>query len=618
MFKLSRFPLAAVALTVTATSVLAQSAGPLNNLPEIVISPTGFATPAAQVASSVTVITEEQIQRDGIRTVPDLLRTVPGLNVVQTGIGITSVFIRGTNSNHVKVIVDGIDVSDPTNPTRQFDFGPLTTADIERIEILRGPQSGLYGADAIGGVISITTKRGNGPAKVRAMIEGGSFGTFNKAAQISGGTQNYHYAFTISNFLSASTPTLPDRLVPPGGTRRGDYSNNYTYTTKFGFNPTENLEFNFVGRFTEQKFRYYNFDFATQDEAHSYYFYGLTEATYKAWDGRFNNTVGFGYTDILRKTAAFDGFTPPGRFEGDRTKYYWKSDLAIMPGHKLLAGVERIEERALNAQFGAPVRGEHGNTGVYAEIQSSFGDRFFLVSNIRHDANDVFGDATTWRIAPAFLIHETDTKLKASYGTGFRAPAIAELYGFGGNPNLRPERSKGYDVGFEQWLLQKRIHFGAVYFENDIEDLVAGFPFVNIGLAETKGYEAFVAAQVTPTFQIRLDYTRIDAKDARTGLALLRRPENKYSFTTVWQATEKLDLSVASVWVSAYADGDRATFARIVQPGFNIWNIALNYKINPNLVAFGRIENLFDKQYEVPNGFEARGFGIFAGVRFAN
>ncbi len=161
------------------------------------------------------MVTEEQIQRDGIRTVPDLLRTVPGLNVVQTGVGITSVFIRGTNSNHVKVLVDGIDVSDPTNPTRQFDFGALTTADIARIEILRGPQSGLYGADAIGGVISITTKRGNGPAKVRALIEAGSFGTFNKAAQISGGAQNYHYAFTISNFLSESTPTLPDRLVPP-------------------------------------------------------------------------------------------------------------------------------------------------------------------------------------------------------------------------------------------------------------------------------------------------------------------------------------------------------------------------------------------------------------------
>lgn len=111
---------------------------------------------------------------------------------------------------------------------------------------------------------------------------------------------------------------------------------------------------------------------------------------------------------------------------------------------------------------------------------------------------------------------------------------------------------------------------------------------------------------------------RYRAITSRTGLALLRRPENKYSFTTVWQATEKLDISVASVWVSAYADGDRATFARIVQPGFNIWNIAVNYKVNPNVVAFGRIENLFDKQYEVPNGYEARGFGIFAGVRLSN
>src|SRR5262249_2703608 len=156
-------------ITLPASAALAQ----VQNLPETVISATGTPTDAAEIGSSVTVITDEQIQRDQRRTVPDLLATVPGLNVVQTGGpgGQTSVFMRGTNADHVKVLIDGIEVNDPSQPKRQFDFGPLMTDDIERIEILRGPQSGLYGADALGGVISITTKKGSGPAKWTATSE---------------------------------------------------------------------------------------------------------------------------------------------------------------------------------------------------------------------------------------------------------------------------------------------------------------------------------------------------------------------------------------------------------------------------------------------------------------
>ena len=157
--------LLAAGLSTTATAQ--QSASPPNVLPTIVVSPTTVPTPEAQIASSVTVITAEDIEREQRRTVPDILANVPGLNIVQAGGpgSQTSIFMRGTNANHVKVLIDGIDVSDPSNPARTFDFGHLLAADIERIEVLRGPQSGLYGADAIGGVISIITKRGKGPPR---------------------------------------------------------------------------------------------------------------------------------------------------------------------------------------------------------------------------------------------------------------------------------------------------------------------------------------------------------------------------------------------------------------------------------------------------------------------
>jgi vitamin B12 transporter len=176
----------------------------------VVYSPTAVVTPESNIASSVTVITAADIQREQRRTVPDALSTVPGLNIVQTGGpgGQTSIFMRGTNSNHTKVLIDGIDVSDPSNPNRSFDFGQLLTADIDRIEVLRGPQSGLYGSDAIGGVISVITKKGEGPPKVTATVEGGSFGTFNQSASLSGSDRQINYAFSVAHFLAADQRLL--------------------------------------------------------------------------------------------------------------------------------------------------------------------------------------------------------------------------------------------------------------------------------------------------------------------------------------------------------------------------------------------------------------------------
>ncbi len=199
---------ALVALLAVAQPARAQdnSQGVTQVLPPIVVSPTTIPTPVDQVASSVTVITAGDIQRQQIRTVPDALNTVPGLNVVQSGGpgGQTSVFMRGTNSNHVKVLIDGIDASDPSIANGTFDFAHLLTGDIEQIEVLRGPQSGLYGSDAIGGVISITTKKGEGPPKVKASVEGGSFQTFNQTAGLE--------RIAGRNQLCVQRIALPDRL----------------------------------------------------------------------------------------------------------------------------------------------------------------------------------------------------------------------------------------------------------------------------------------------------------------------------------------------------------------------------------------------------------------------
>jgi vitamin B12 transporter len=607
-------------------------------LPQIdVVSATGIPTPIGQVANSVTVITREELERDQRRTVVDALSKVPGLNIVQSGGpgAVTSVFLRGTNSGHTKVIIDGIDISNPSNPNRVFDLSQLLTYDIERIEVLRGPQSGLYGSDAIGGVIFITTRKGEGPPKVTATVEGGSFGTFNQAASLSGSQDRFNYAFNVAHFISASTPVTPLELLPPGQKRNNDYFNNTTYSSRLGFDASDNVSFNWIGRYTDSKLRFTSDVFlppdffpavpaANQSEQVAHQFFTRGEAVVTLLDGRFKNYFGAAYTDHWNHNFNPDNFPQTNVNKGERTKFDWRGVADVAPGQTLILGADQETERLRTDTTSA----ENGNKGAYAEWQSEVAKRFFLVANVRHDGNDSFGGHTTYRLAPAYIVPATETKLKASYGTGFKAPTLTQLFvdfppTFFANPNLKPEQSKGYDLGFEQPLFN-RARVGATYFHNDITDLInpafvgGVFTNVNIGQAETDGVEAFAAVNVTEQLKLRADYTYTKAIDAITGQELLRRPRHKTSLTAAWTPTDALTLSATVLHVSSWQDIDRSTFATITQEGYTVVNVAGSYVINENVTAFARIDNLFNEHYENPNGFLHPSFGIYGGVRLAN
>jgi vitamin B12 transporter len=241
----------------------ADSTDEADNLTPVVVTATRIPTPESELASSLTVITSQDIAASQAVSLPDVLKYVPGLNLVQTGGpgGQTSIFMRGTNLNHTKVLVDGIDISDPSNPNATFDFGQFLTNDIDRIEVLRGPQSGLYGSDAIGGVINIITRSGAGPTQFTAAVEGGSFETFNQSASVRGSDQALHYSFNIEHEHSGATPVTPLDLLPPGDHRNDDYYDNITASTKLGYDVTSNLDLGFVGRYTDTHLRFTSDDF---------------------------------------------------------------------------------------------------------------------------------------------------------------------------------------------------------------------------------------------------------------------------------------------------------------------------------------------------------------------
>ena len=622
---------------VSAWSQQTTSAAAAVELPQLVVSATTIPTPAEQIGSSVTVITAAEIERNQRRSLPDVLATVPGLNVVQVGGpgGVTSVFTRGTNPNHTKVLIDGIDVSNPSNPNRVFDLGQLLTADVERVEVLRGPQSGLYGADALGGVISITTKKGAGPTKVTATVEGGSFGTFNQTAQVGGSTTKVNYAFSAAHFQSTNTPVTPRELLQPGQRAIGNYYDNRTYSTKLGADLSENFSLNFVGRYTDSKLRFTSDDFSAfplvfpaseQSTQVQHQAFARGEAVWSMFDGKFKNHFGIAYSDLWSWNFDPNNLPTSSVNKGDRTKYDWRGYVSVAPGHVVLLGLEQETERLRTDTDKA----QNINQGAYMELQSELAKRVFLVANVRHDDNVRFGGATTWRVAPAVLLPMTETKLKASYGTGFKAPTLTQLFvdfpsfGFTANRNLQPETSTGYDFGFEQPIANDRFRFGVTWFHNDIKNLINfNSTFTsneNIGSATTKGAEAFVAVKVTDWLKLRANYTYTRAINEITGAELARRPKHKTSVNVVWNPIDPLTLSATVLYVGSWQDVDRfgtaaAPFA--TQP-YTLVNLAGNYVINKNLTAFARIDNLFNHRYQDPIGFDRPGFGAFGGLRVTN
>ena len=596
-------------------------------LPTVVVTPTRIPTPENEVGSSITVITEEEIQRKQERTLPDALKDVPGLNVVQTGGpgGTTSVFIRGANANQTKVFIDGIDATDPASGT--FNFEHVLTWDIERVEVVRGPQSGLYGADAIGGVINIITKKGSGPAQFAGSLEGGSFGTLNQNIRAGGSTDRFNYYVDFAHFHTADAPVTPPDLVPLGRPITGNAYDNKTLSARFGANLAENFDVGAVLRYTDTSLHFTGDDFfgpeGLQSTESEQQIFTRGTAHLVSFGGTLDQTLGLAYTKFNQRD--FDPNPPvpvPSFFNGDRLKADWQGNIKLMEGQILTFRGEHQRD-----EITTPVAEITDNAGMI-QLQSSIGERFFNAASVRYDSYDTFGGKPTFRIAPTLLIPETGSRLKGSVGTGFKPPTLAQLFqnfpsfNFFGNPNLKPGTSVGYDIGFEQTLLEKRIQFGATYFRNNIDNLITTndtfTSFENVGRATTCGVESFAVYTPWEPLTLRADYTFLIAKDDILDQELLRRPKHKASLNAAWHITEAAVLSATLLYVGPWVDVNRAgTVSGVQANGYTLANLIGSYDLGDGVSAYARIDNLFDRRYQDPTGFLRPGLGVFAGVRLA-
>ncbi|MEQ8785826.1 MAG: TonB-dependent receptor [Pirellulaceae bacterium] len=585
-----------------------------------VVTPDRTETSLGTSGSSVTVLTEEQIRATGETYALEVLRNVMGLDVVQSG-GPgrnATVFMRGANSNQTKVLLDGIPINDPSSPSRAFDFSFLTTENIQQIEIVRGPQSLTYGSDAIGGVINIITKRGEGPPRVRVGAQGGSFGTWQNDVNISGGGDLAYYSFGTSYFENEGFSAVSQRF---GGFENDGYRN-ANFSGRYGITLGDALNVDYVFRYIDADSDIDNFladNLIRQNRLNA--FFNRVQVQSLAFDGLLENKFGFSLTDYQRLDTD-SGFFGTPRFNGQTRVVDWQTNLLVMNNNTLMAGIDYQQEEASSTSLSMQ---EQSLAGVYVQDRFNFGDMSYTTVGVRWDNHSRAGQAQTYRFTQLFPIYATGTGIHGSIGRGFRAPTIDEIFGVVGNPDLQPEFSKGWDVGCRQQLIDDTLFFDVTYFRNDFNNLIVFDPTLpgpfggalnNVQSAIASGMETTASCQLTRDMFVNASYTLTDTENLDTGAQLLRRPRNKMTL----QVSKSFFDDLATVNLYTNFIGKRRDIddlGGVTQlNNYTVVNVSGTCWLTDRWQLFVRGDNLTDADYEEVFGFATPGISGYAGLRF--
>ncbi|ULA63362.1 MAG: TonB-dependent receptor [Nitrospira sp.] len=613
--------------------------------PEVVVSATKTPIPAAQVTSAVEVITAEDMKRQNLRTVIDALRLAQGVAAFSNGGPGTdaSIRIRGGTSSQTLVLIDGAIVNSAT--AGGYNFGNLTTDNIERIEILRGAQSMLYGSDAMGGVINITTKKGQGPPTVGAFLEYGSFTTVREGGTISGKQGIVDYSLALSRWDASSFSAVNYRR---GATERDSYRN-WTGSARVGVDLPKDgrLDFNF--RWTNSDVALDSISATSPAESYGskmrsqdYIFSGSYRQPLTEWWSqkltlsRAQEASLFLPGTVQRSLATNVLSTPFGTPNETRVlsnRIEWQHDFRITEMLLLSGGYQFREQQGEN-DTGLTNRILSSNAG-FAQAQVNLWDRFFGTAGVRYDSYNVFGNATTYRLTGGYYSKETDTKFRTSYSTGFRAPSMNELYfpNFG-NPNLGPEKSQSMDIGVDQFFLSKSLKLSGGFFWNRYRNLIvttfdptfcapfSTFSFCpqQLGDASTKGWEASLSYAYTSerqflrglTFQAQ--YTNTLTRDLDTAARLPRWPVDQWSMVIGYQPIEPMWITVTGRYIGSRFNttGNNQSLR-----AFDVWSLAATYEVTKQVQVYLRAENLFNEKYEEVASAGVPIRSIFGGVRVA-
>jgi vitamin B12 transporter len=588
---------------------------------EIVVSATRIETLEEDSPATVDVLRSDDFEIKQTHRVADALREVPGVSVVQSGPpgSLTSVFTRGLRSEHTQVLLDGI----PVNQGLQgaFNFGDLTTDNIDRIEIVRGPQSTIYGPRALAGVIQIFTKRGSGEPAGEFSLEGGSNSTMRGALSSSGSANQFDYSVGLSGLTTDNErPNNQYRL--------------WSGIANLGWSPNEQLRLSALVTYSLADLGLPNtiFDPRPRDNFLTERWLVAPHLDFKPVEWWTHRLI-FSYDEERQvNDPNDDGFVGPTRALFTRTTVDYQNDLKPASWLTLTSGlfyshVDAGQERPFVSQIFGPqatfISDETEETSVFFQASVTPFKGLNLVAGGRYDHFNQFGDIWTYRFAGSYLIAKTDTHLHASVATGFSPPSAQDKI-FGNNFALEPEENLGWDVGLDQRFCEGRVMFGVTYFHNDLSNVIGFnglFETLNLGAALTQGIEAEVRATPIKDLTLLATYTYLDARNTSAaditqlpGARLPRRPRNEVYVSASYLWAKKLRTTIEAKFVNAREE------LNFGGPNFDIEdyvfvNLAAEYEINKCVSIFARINNLTDEQYSEVFGFPALGRTAYAGVK---
>lgn len=618
------------------------------DIEDVVVTATRTPELREQTGESISVLTGAELQTLQTTALTDALSLTPGLSVNRNGeIGqLTTVEIRGAESGQTLVLIDGVRINDPSSTDEGAILADLLVNNIDRVEILRGPQSTLYGSDAIGGVVNILTRRGGGePVEFRASAEAGSFDTYhiNTAANGTAGDVEYGAA---ANYFHTNGVSAADRRA--GNTETDGYGN-LGATANMRVHLSDTVSIDARGYYTDARTDFDDNEtvfvppFPVSDSA-AYntdrLFAGYTGVNVDLFGGMFHNRFAMmgSKSDRNFYDSAFDIIHRNFAYKGDALRFEYQGIVDLSPSDEISFGAEtqRISFTAdafSSCSVCASAASGHSQiNGYYAQWQSTFFDALTLTGGVRYDHDAEFGNHTSLKLAGAWRVAD-GTTLRANYGDGFKAPSLYELFSAYSSVRgpLKPETAKGWEAGADQNLFDNRLRASLTYFERRTIDLIdftdcatasecAARPFgfyYNVGRTRSDGVEAQFDAAISDAFDISANYTNAVSRDLVTGRSLHRRPHIEANTVVTWKPLPGLSMGTSFAYVGKRID-QYNDFATPPVPLFNnaytLANLFAEYDLG-QWAIYGRVENLFDEYYRPELGYGAPGRAFYIGIR---
>jgi vitamin B12 transporter len=587
-------------------------------------------TPSKNIITSHTIISKEEIAKKQYQHVEGILRGELGLDVFRNGPagGLTTVLMRGASSNSTLVMLDGIQLNNSFGGG--FDFSNLTVENIERIEIYRGPQSPLWGADGVGGVINIITKTGKGDPQFSLSFEGGSFGTFKELGTASGSLEDFDYSLSLSR-------TDSDGFSAANGSGGGigverDGYDNTSASVRFGYDLPSDTRVEFIGRYIRSFsdidviFGSFSTDSKDTSKQTSYFASLPIQKTFSDWwHVKIKPSIAYNQRFTFQPMFMSNNHVNSGTYTLDA-----QNILELGPYNTTTIGYEHQTMTADNKENNLfqTIRTD----AFFINTAFNYNDFAFLSGGYRRDNNSAFESADTYKVEAALRIEQTGTRIRGSYNTGFRAPTIRDLFfpgccGFppSSNINLVPEKTKGWEAGIDQTFFEDLIDISVTYFDMEFEDLIQlgptgvfvnvgtpAFPFLieaqqlqNVSNATSRGVETEINIQPNDDLLLSLKHTWNETYD-NMGFRLNLRPENKFTATLTHNWRNKLSTLVSVTF--------RDEIEKNIPTGtFTVVRAAISYKLNNNVKFTARGENLLDDDYEEIKGFNTAGISGYFG-----